>query len=362
MSTINNKQLELAIRISLDADIPVCVWGASGIGKSTIIEQATRSFFADIKADVPMFCNSEFASVKIDKLGPQTFYDLRLAHTDTADWGIPVVDRQYMTHTKTRPSWIPASLSGIYVLFADELNRGTQEGINAMMSITAERRLGEYKLPPVSRLLSACNPPTGEFNTDTLDKAMKARWSHVHYALDTNSFLESRLGHIDPAFSFILNNSTDLIEGFQNNQLTGTWSVDKEVSPCPRTIEILARLAAWCMWWKINNNNQNITDDLREAIIALASGLVKANLAFKWFQILNGRDWLADASFYNGKLEAWLRTPDVSRSELVGIYFTYRNLIPNMSQEQLDQTKYLRDYAKKFVPEFYEMINLHIKK
>ena len=44
MSTINNKQLELAIRISLDADIPVCVWGASGIGKSTIIEQTTRSF------------------------------------------------------------------------------------------------------------------------------------------------------------------------------------------------------------------------------------------------------------------------------------------------------------------------------
>jgi hypothetical protein len=116
------------------------------------------------------------------------------------------------------------------------------------------------------------------------------------------------------------------------------------------------------MWWKISNSNQNIIGDLREAVLALASGLVKTNLAFKWFQILNGRDWLADASFYNGKLEEWLKSPDVSRSDLVGIYFTYRNLIPNMSQDQISQTKYLRDYAKEHAPEFYEMINLHIKK
>lgn len=362
MSTINNKQLELAIRISLDADIPVCVWGASGIGKSTIIEDTTKAFFADIKTGVSMFCNSEFSPNQISKFSPQTFYDLRLAHTDTADWGIPVVDRHCMTHTKTRPNWIPSNLSGIFVLFADELNRGTQEGINAMMSITAERRLGEYKLPPVSRLLSACNPPVGEFNTDTLDKAMKARWSHVHYALDTDSFIKSRTGYIDPAFSFILSNSTDLIEGFQNNQLTGNWTVEKEISPCPRTIEILARLASWCMWWKNKNDNQPITGDLREAVVALATGLVKSNLAFKWFQIINGRDWIADASFYNGKIEEWLKSPDLSRSELVSIYFAYRSLIHSMSKEQIDQTKYLRDYAKEHAPEFYEMINLHIKK
>lgn len=352
--TISSRELEKVAWIALDADIPVCVWGASGIGKSTIISQAINKFFDDAKADTPMFCKSIFAKNKVTNVFRTSTYDLRLAHTDTADWGIPVVNSEEMTHRKTKPSWLPsATSSDLFVLFVDELNRGTQEGINSMMSIAAERRLGEYTLPKNNRLISACNPPVGEFNTDTLDKAMKSRWAHVHYNLTTSEFLSQCSDIIDPAMAYILSTMTNPIENIQSGQLNGDWNIEKEISPCPRTIEMLNRLALWTLWAR--TSGIQITGETRSAVFALASGLVKPNIANKWLNILLNKDWVAKESFFNGAIQNKIESKDLDYYDSVLVFSEYKNLIPNLSSQELANTQYILQYAKEY-PEFYNML------
>jgi len=353
--TISSSELEKVARIALDADIPVCVWGASGIGKSTIISKTIDNFFRDLKLETPMFCKSIFAKRQVSSVFNPSSFDLRLAHTDTADWGIPVVDAERMVHRKTKPSWLPNSVdSDFFVLFVDELNRGTQEGINAMMSITAERRLGEYALPQNSRLISACNPPVGEFNTDTLDKAMKSRWAHVHYNLTTSEFLSQCSDIIDPAMSYILSNMNNPIENIQSGQLAGEWDIEKEISPCPRTIEMLNRLALWTLWAR--TNGIEITGETKTAVFALASGLIKSNIANKWLNILLNKDWIAKESFFNDSILNRINSKTIDYYDSVLVFSEYKNLIPTLTKDQLASTQYILQYAKEY-PEFYAMLS-----
>ena len=101
--------------------------------------------------------------------------------------------------------------------------------------------------------------------------------------------------------SYILSNMNNPIENIQSGQLAGEWDIEKEISPCPRTIEMLNRLALWTLWAR--TNGIEITGETKTAVFALASGLIKSNIANKWLNILLNKDWIAKESFFNDSIK-----------------------------------------------------------
>ena len=101
--------------------VPTFLWGAPGIGKSSIVKQ-----IADEKG--------------LD------FIDLRLALMDPTDLkGIPFYDKETHTALWAPPAFLPREGEGI--LFLDELNSAAPAVQSSAYQLILDRRIGEYELP-----------------------------------------------------------------------------------------------------------------------------------------------------------------------------------------------------------------------
>lgn len=305
--------LKAAIYIALDCDIPLNIFGTTGIGKSSIVAEVAQEWADDVRGLTSYVTLTGYDDPRSSDT-PFHFVDLRLAHQDISDWGIPVIDKDNMRSTKTCPSWIPqethmervTNKTPLFVLFADELNRGSTEAINAMMSIVMERRLGPYSLPKVNRLVAACNPSVGPYDTDTLDGAMKARWAHILYKVGTQSYLEERKAYLDPALIKLLN-QTKWLDDSQKKAL-GNWTIEAEISPCPRTFELASRLVNYLFFIRnVMPNREHryysaLTPNDFEAIVStIGAGLLPADLAKAWSEVAFKYHWVdLDRYFESG--------------------------------------------------------------
>ena len=108
---------------------PVFIWGAPGIGKSSIVEK-----FAN---DVGLPCVSLLGS----QLAPEDII------------GVPTIQDGHSVFCPPRM----IARDDPYVLFLDELNGCTQEVQKSFYSLIYERRIGEYHLPEGSVVIGAGN-------------------------------------------------------------------------------------------------------------------------------------------------------------------------------------------------------------
>lgn len=94
-------------------------------------------------------------------------------------------------------------------LFFDELNRGSKDAMNAVMSVWTERLLGGAKLGPNVRIVAAMNPPGGAYSVNnqiSTDPAMRRRLCQVVVHFSQSEFLrymsgpkaQTESGHIPP--------------------------------------------------------------------------------------------------------------------------------------------------------------------
>jgi hypothetical protein len=141
---------------------PVFIWGAPGIGKSSLVEQ-----FAD---DLGLEC--------VALLGSQ------LAPEDLI--GIPridgVVSRFYPPAmiVRERP----------FVLFIDELNIASQEIQKAFYSLILDQRIGEYRLPAGSLVIGAGNRAQDAALAKQMPSALVNRMVHVHLKASPREWLQ----------------------------------------------------------------------------------------------------------------------------------------------------------------------------
>jgi hypothetical protein len=127
------KATELGKTLSLltQQKIPAFLWGAPGIGKSSIIKQIAKERGID-------------------------FIDLRLALMDPTDLkGIPFYDKESHTALWAPPSFLPKDGEGI--LFLDELNSAPPAVQSSAYQLILDRRVGEYKLPDGYAVVAAGN-------------------------------------------------------------------------------------------------------------------------------------------------------------------------------------------------------------
>ena len=142
--------------------VTVAMMGPSGVGKSAIEKQLAK------------------------ELGIG-FIDLRLANQEPTDLiGIPYRDGDVTRWA--RPAWFPKEgTTGILCL--EELNRAPNDVRQCIFQLIWDRMLHTNPLPAGWAIVLAMNPDNGEYQVETLDKALVRRCSVVTVEPNVNAWL-----------------------------------------------------------------------------------------------------------------------------------------------------------------------------
>ena|SRR5208337_4077930 len=262
---------------------PVFIWGAPGIGKSSLVRQ-----FAD---RLGLDCVSLLGS----QLAPEDLI------------GVPqIVDG------KSRfcpPQMIARERA--YCLFLDELNACTHEVQKSFYSLIHERRVGDYVLPEGSIVLGAGNRAQDSAIVRPMSSALMNRMVHVHLRVSHRDWLAwAGVNGIHPWVTEYIGNRPDHL-----------WS------PPPKTEEPFSSPRSWHMLSdSLREFGDAITDELLEV---LAFGCLSAAHAgqFKAF-VKQLRNRYALSSILKGEM----RWPDKPEDRDV-LYFLAQSFRAHLSRE-----------------------------
>jgi hypothetical protein len=158
------KASELTVTISalVEQKVPTFLWGAPGIGKSSIVKQ-----IADEKA-----------------IG---FIDLRLSLMDPTDLkGIPFYDKESHTALWAPPAFLPSKGEGI--LFLDELNSAPPSVQASAYQLILDRKVGEYTLPDGWAIVAAGNREGDRGVTYRMPAPLANRFVHFEMEVDVDDW------------------------------------------------------------------------------------------------------------------------------------------------------------------------------
>ena len=159
--SVDQKQL-LDVLLNVATVRPVFIWGAPGIGKSSIVEQ-----FA---SEVGLPCVSLLGS----QLAPEDII------------GVPTIQEGHSVFCPPRM----IAREEPYVLFLDELNGCTQEVQKSFYSLIYERRIGEYHLPEGSVVIGAGNRMQDGAIVKTMSTALINRMFHVQMKVNPRHWIK----------------------------------------------------------------------------------------------------------------------------------------------------------------------------
>ena len=142
----------------VERKVPTFLWGAPGVGKSSIVKQ--------------------IAAVK--DIG---FIDLRLALMDPTDLkGVPFYDKDSHTALWAPPAFLPKEGEGI--LFLDELNSAPPSVQASAYQLILDRKVGEYELPEGWAIVAAGNREGDRGVTYRMPAPLANRF--VHFEMEVN--------------------------------------------------------------------------------------------------------------------------------------------------------------------------------
>ncbi len=146
--------------ISNDLKLAVMLWGAPGIGKSSIVRQ------------VATHAKLEFVDVRLSQLAPTDLRGLPVAEDGSAKW-FP-------------PEFLPRAGQGI--LFLDELNMAapTMQGIAQQLIL--DRAVGSYTLPDGWFVWAAGNRREDRASVFEMPAPLANRFLHLEVSADLDSF------------------------------------------------------------------------------------------------------------------------------------------------------------------------------
>lgn len=189
----------------IEAKIPTFLWGAPGIGKSSIIKQIARENGIEC-------------------------IDLRLSLMDPTDLkGIPFYERDSHSALWAPPSFLPREGRGI--LFLDELNSAAPAVQASAYQLILDRKVGEYTLPEGWAIVAAGNREGDRGVVYRLPSPLANRFVHIEMevnALDWRDWALRR-GIDERVVAYI---------GFKNSALFGFDPLKNERSfATPRSWE-----------------------------------------------------------------------------------------------------------------------------
>ena len=229
---------------------PMMVWGAPGLGKSTIIRDIAKEF----------------------GIG---FIDVRLAQREPVDVrGLPVPDRE-----RKCVDWMVSGewpREGRGILLFDELTAADRSLQVAAYELILDRRLGElYKVPDGWYICAAGNRVDDSAVATTMSSALANRFMHVELAEDATSWVNWATTHgIHPSVTGFIRFSPQCLLRQDKENLERGW-------PTPRAWERVS-----VMLNVLSKSGQGVDESLLRSVVY---GLVgnRAGLEFVEFHKLN---------------------------------------------------------------------------
>jgi len=155
-------KLTQTLQALIEQKVPVFLWGAPGIGKSSIVKQIAQS----------------------KQIG---FIDLRLALMDPTDLkGIPFYDKESHTALWAPPAFLPKDGEGI--LFLDELNTAAPSVQASAYQLILDRKVGEYELPDGWAIVAAGNRESDRGVTYKMPSPLANRFVHFEMEVDVDDW------------------------------------------------------------------------------------------------------------------------------------------------------------------------------
>ncbi|MGD2183252.1 AAA family ATPase [Lusitaniella coriacea] len=188
--------------------ISTTIWGAPGIGKSSIVAQIAR------QQDI------DFVDVRLSQLAPTDLRGLPVAEDGISKW--------------YPPEFLPREGKGI--LFLDELNMAPPAMQGMAQQLILDRRVGSYEVPDGWYIWAACNRKEDRAAVFDMPAPLANRFLHLHVEPDLESFKTYALSAAihEQIIAFLSFRSTLLHKLDPQN---AAW-------PSPRSWEMAARLHA----------------------------------------------------------------------------------------------------------------------
>lgn len=201
-------QLATALQVMMSADVPTHLWGAPGIGKSSIVHQVAKKLNLELR-------------------------DIRAVLTDPVDWrGLPVVKNGRASWAM--PDFLPHDPDSKGILFLDELNAAPPIVQAACYQLVLDRRLGDYRLPAGWRIVAAGNNEKDGAVVHRMSSALRSRFQHLQCEIDVSDWLAWALG---------ANVRTEILAFIKfRPELLHKFARDAQSFPCPRTWEFASRI------------------------------------------------------------------------------------------------------------------------
>jgi AAA domain (dynein-related subfamily) len=146
--------------ITKNLKISTMIWGAPGIGKSSIVEQLTKEH------------GIEFVDVRLSQLAPTDLRGLPVADAGTSKW--------------YPPEFLP--LHGKGILFLDELNMAPPAMQGVAQQLILDRRVGSYVLPEDWLVWAAGNRKEDRAAVFDMPSPLANRFLHLEVKADFESF------------------------------------------------------------------------------------------------------------------------------------------------------------------------------
>lgn len=198
------------LRALIESQIPTFLWGAPGIGKSSIIKQIAR------------------------EMGIECI-DLRLSLFDPTDLkGIPFYERETHSALWAPPSFLPREGEGI--LFLDELNAAAPAVQASAYQLILDRRVGEYTLPEGWAIVAAGNREGDRGVVYRLPSPLANRFVHVEMEVNVTDWRDWAIrSGIDERIVAYIAFQNDALFGFDPLKSTRSFAT-------PRSWEAVHRI------------------------------------------------------------------------------------------------------------------------
>lgn len=167
MSTINSKYTNclVALMVAIQANIPVLLIGAPGIGKTSTLTSIAQSLCLLIEVVI--------ASVR-----------------EPADFaGLPIVHQGSMKLAP--PAWAQRLVDeGQGILFIDEISTAAPAVQAALLRVVLDRVVGDLPLPPDVAIVAAANPPEQCAGCWELSAPLSNRFVQIQWQMDAYDWAE----------------------------------------------------------------------------------------------------------------------------------------------------------------------------
>jgi len=267
------------IRSLVEKKVPSFLWGAPGIGKSSIVKQVALG----------------------ENIG---FIDLRLALMDPTDLkGIPFYDKDTHTAQWAPPAFLPTKGEGI--LFLDELNSAPPSVQASAYQLILDRKVGEYELPEGWAIVAAGNRESDRGVTYRMPAPLANRFVHLEMEVSIEdwrlwafereldesiiSYISYKNEHLftfdakSDAKSFATPRSWEYVNSVIQSSLSDDLYLDTISGAVSRDVAV-----SYLSFAKVQNRLPNIDDILKtsqgeysedvDVLYALSAGLVSAFL------------------------------------------------------------------------------------